>query len=183
MNEEKDIINNEETEENAKAEEVEVNEEAKDAEESAPSPEEELKAEIESLKDKLMRHMAEFDNYKKRTAKEREDIYKNAVCDTVLTLLPVKDNLERAVSSESDGEESIKEGVIMVDKQFGEALKALGVEEIKSVGEVFDPEKHNAVMHEESEEADENTITEEFAKGYIYKGDKVIRHSMVKVAN
>ena len=181
MNEEKEMINNEEAEEEKQAEER-----AEDKDEALKTPEsaeEELKKEIESLKDKLMRHMAEFDNYEKRTAREREEIYKNAVCDAVFTLLPVKDNLERALKTEGDEKEALKDGIAMVYKQFEEALKALGVEEIKSVGEAFDPEKHNAVMHEDAEGKDENTVTEEFAKGYIYKDGKVIRHSMVKVAN
>lgn len=147
------------------------------------SVEDKLKEEIESLKDKLMRNLAEFDNYKKRTQKEREDLYATAVCDTIEKMLPVKDNLERALTTLADAEESVLEGIKMIDKQFSDVLKAQGIEEIKSVGEAFDPEKHNAVMREDAEDKEENTITEEFQKGYIYKEEKVIRYSMVKVAN
>ncbi len=146
------------------------------------SPEELLKEEVEQLKDKMMRHAAEFDNFKKRTAKEREDLYSMAVCDTIEKLLPVKDNLERAVAAAEDAEGTLAEGVKMIVKQLDEVLTAIGVEPIKSVGEVFDPELHNAVMHEENEEFDENTISEELMRGYTCKG-RVIRHSMVKVAN
>ena len=171
---EKDLV--EETAEETKEETVEeVVEEI--------SAEDKLKEEIESLKDKLMRNLAEFDNYKKRTQKEREDLYAFAVCDTIEKILPVKDNLERALTTLADAEESVLEGIKMIDKQFSDVLKAQGIEEIKSVGEAFDPERHNAVMREDAEDKEENTITEEFQKGYIYKEEKVIRYSMVKVAN
>lgn len=177
-----------ETAENTEVKE-EINEEEaleKETEEAAPEAEDKkedaAKAEIEALKDKLMRHAAEFDNYKKRTQKEKEEMYKLAVCDTIEKLLPVKDNLERAVSSVAEADEKVAEGVRMIDKQFLDVLKDIGVEAIESVGCEFDPEKHNAVMHEDSEDAGENVITEEFMKGYLYK-DKVIRHSVVKVAN
>lgn len=146
------------------------------------SPEELLKEEVEQLKDKMMRHAAEFDNFKKRTAKEREDLYSMAVCDTVEKLLPVKDNLERAVAAAEDAEGTLAEGVKMIVKQLDEVLTVIGVEPIKAVGEEFNPELHNAVMHEENEEFGENTISEELMRGYTCKG-RVIRHSMVKVAN
>lgn len=146
--------------------------------------EEKLQKELDSMKDKLMRHAAEFDNFKKRSAKEREELYNMAVCDTVEKILPVKDNLERAIQAaeSTEGQESMADGVKMILKQLDEVLASIGVEEIKAVGEVFDPEKHNAVMHEENEEFGENTISEELMKGYICK-DRVIRYSMVKVAN
>lgn len=146
------------------------------------SPEEILKEEVEQLKDKMMRHAAEFDNFKKRTAKEREDLYSMAVCDTVEKLLPVKDNLERAVAAADDAEETLAEGVKMIVKQLDEVLTSIGVEPIKAVGEVFDPELHNAVMHEENDQFGENTISEELMRGYTCKG-KVVRYAMVKVAN
>ena len=163
-------------------EEKAADEQAEPAAEEEKNNESALKEEIASLKDKLMRHVAEFDNYKKRTQKEKEELYKMAVCDTVEKLLPVKDNLERALTSLSDADEKVAEGVKMIDKQFKDVLKDIGVEEIESVGASFNPEKHNAVMHEENEDAEENTVVEEFMKGYSYK-DKVIRHSVVKVAN
>ncbi len=138
---------------------------------------------IAGLSDKLMRTAAEFDNYKKRTAREKEDFYKMAVCETIAPLLPVVDNLERAVSAaENSGDDgSVLEGIKMIKKQFDDALSSIGVEPIAAVGNEFDPERHNAVMTEDSDEA-ENTVIEEFQRGYIYK-DKVIRHSMVKVSN
>ncbi len=138
---------------------------------------------IAALTDKLMRMAAEFDNYKKRTAREKDDFYKMAVCETVLPFLAVLDNLDRAVvaADESGESGSVLEGVKMIQKQFVDALTSVGVEAIDAVGQEFDPEKHNAVMTAESDEK-ENTVLEEFQKGYIYK-DKVVRHSMVKVSN
>ncbi len=170
-------------EENIEQEEVETATET--TEEAAPqSNEEKLQAELDSMKDKLMRHVAEFDNFKKRSAKEREDLYSMAVCDTVEKILPVKDNLERAIQAldGTEGQESMADGVKMILKQLDEVLSTIGVEEIKAVGEVFDPERHNAVMHEENENFGENTVSEELMKGYLCRG-KVVRYSMVKVAN
>ena len=168
-------------EENTASEEV-VEETAEEVVEK--SPEELLKEEVEQLKDKMMRHAAEFDNFKKRTAKEREDLYSMAVCDTIEKILPVKDNLERAVlaADAEDGGESLKEGVKMILKQLDDVLAAMGVEKIKTVGEEFNPELHNAVMHEENEEFGENTVSDELMSGYTCKG-KVVRFAMVKVAN
>ncbi len=133
----------------------------------------------------LQRSAAEFDNYKKRTAKEKESLYSDAVCDVILSLLPVVDNFERAISASGSGSESqssLKEGIGLVYKQLKDALKNIGIEEIKCVGENFDPQLHNAVMHIDDDSYGENVVIEEFQKGYTFK-DKVIRHSMVKVAN
>ncbi len=140
-------------------------------------------SQVAGLSDKLMRTAAEFDNYKKRTAREKDEYYKNAVCDTIAQLLPVLDNLERAVSAaENAGETgSVLDGIKMVQKQFCDALTSIGVEAIDAMGKEFDPERHNAVMTGEGGDK-ENTVIEEFQKGYLYK-DKVIRHSMVKVSN
>ena len=146
------------------------------------SAEELLQEELEACKDKHLRLLAEFDNFKKRTAKEREDLYAMSVCDTVEKLLPVKDNLERAVMASDDAEGTLAEGVKMIVKQLDDVLTSLGVEPIKSVGETFDPELHNAVMHEENPDVGENTIVEELMRGYTCKG-KVVRYAMVKVAN
>jgi len=140
-----------------------------------------LSEEVASLKDKLLRTAAEFENFKKRTAKEKEDFYTYSVCSTVEKFLPVKDNLERAVAAEGD-EGSLAEGVKMILKQLDEVLESLGVEKIETVGKEFDPELHNAVMHEENEDFGENTISEELMSGYTCKG-KVVRFAMVKVAN
>jgi len=133
----------------------------------------------------LQRSAAEFDNYKKRTQKEKEAISLDISCDTVSAFLPVVDNMERAIAAingESDEVKSLKDGVEMVYKQFLETFKKLGVEEIPSEGQSFNPELHNAVMHAEDENVGENIIVEVFQKGYKLK-DKVIRPSMVKVAN
>ena len=154
------------------------NEKAPEKEKTA---EELLQEEVEALKDKMLRHAAEFDNFKKRTAKEREDIFSMAVCDTVTKILPVKDNLERAIMAD-DSEGGFKDGVKMILKQLDDALIDLGVEKIKTVGEEFNPEFHNAVMHEENEEFGENTVSEELMSGYTCRG-KVVRFAMVKVAN
>ena len=138
---------------------------------------------IANLTDRLMRTAAEFDNYKKRSAREKDEVYSVAVCDTINKLLPVLDNLERAVSAGEDTGDcgSVLDGVKMIKKQFEDALQEIGVAPIDAVGTSFDPEKHNAVMTAESDQ-DENTVLEEFMKGYVYK-DKVVRHSMVKVSN
>ncbi len=164
-------------------EEITENKEAETKdEEQAQTAEEKLQAEVDSLKDKMMRHAAEFDNFKKRTAKEREDLFLFAVCDTVEKFLPVKDNLERAVGAAEASDGGMLEGVTMILKQLDDIFTALGVEKIKTVGENFDPDFHNAVMHEENEEFGENTVSEELMSGFTCKG-KVIRHAMVKVAN
>jgi molecular chaperone GrpE len=134
--------------------------------------------------DRLQRTAAEFDNFKKRTAKEKEALYDDAVCDVIREFLPVIDNLERAqnvVSAESSAQ-SLKDGVELVLKQFRETLKKIGVEEIKALNETFDPMLHNAVMHVEDESLGHSVVVEEFQKGYIFR-DRVIRYSMVKVAN
>ena len=132
----------------------------------------------------LQRTAAEFDNFKKRSIKEKEALYIDAVCDVVSAFLPVIDNVERALKAISgdSSAQSLKEGVEMVFRQFGDALKKIGVEEIKALNEPFDPMLHNAVMHVEDESYGHSIVIEEFQKGYIYK-DKVIRYSMVKVAN
>ena len=131
--------------------------------------------------ERYLRLMAEFDNYKKRSAKERENIYTDVRVDTVTKFLPVFDNLERALKTET-ADEAYKKGVEMTFNQLMDVFKKLGVEEIESVGKPFDPVFHNAVMHVEDEALGENEIVEEFQKGFKI-GDKVIRFSMVKVAN
>ena len=138
--------------------------------------------EINAKTEQYQRLLAEYDNFKKRTVKEKEAIYTDSVKDTVAELLPVIDNLLRAVDSFADKDSEECKGVAMVLRQTEEIFAKIGVSEIKAVGESFNPEFHNAVMHVEDDSAGENTIVEEFQKGYIYK-DKVIRYSMVKVAN
>ena len=131
--------------------------------------------------DKYLRLAAEYDNYRKRTAKEKESIYSDAKLDTVKPFLDVADNLDRAVSQFEEGDPH-RQGVEMICKQFQEVLTKLNVAEIPAFGEKFNPEVHNAVMHTEDENAEENTIVEVFQKGYTL-GDKVLRFAMVKVAN
>ena len=145
-------------------------------EEPAETPDD-AKNELSELNDKYLRTLAEFDNFKKRTQKEKTDIYVSATADTIEKILPVMDSIDRAIQLDPENE-----GLNLILKQLKETLSAIGVEEIVSVGEQFDPELHNAVMHIEDENFGNNTVAEEFAKGYKYK-TKVIRQSMVKVAN
>ena len=136
---------------------------------------------LKAEKDKYMRLLAEYDNFRKRSQKEKESLYTDIKADTLLKFLPVYDNLERALKAET-ADEAYKKGVEMTFNQLLDVFKKLGVEEIESVGKPFDPNLHNAVMHVEDEEKGENEIVEEFQKGFKV-GDKVIRFSMVKVAN
>jgi len=140
----------------------------------------ELKEENESSKDKLLRTVAEYDNFRKRTSKEKENIYAEACADVLKEMLPVLDNLERAISVDGSIED-LKKGIELTINQFESSFEKLGVEEISSDGE-FDPNFHNAVMHMEDENLGKNQIAEVFLKGYK-KGDKVLRYSMVKVVN
>lgn len=144
----------------------------------------ELEGELSDEKDKYLRMLAEYDNFRKRVQKEKESIYSDAVSDSVSVLLAVLDNLERAAAvdvSQSDAQ-SVVDGVKKILEQAGEVFAKLGVEEIPALGEQFNPEVHNAVMHGDSDEYGENVVSEVFLKGYRI-GDKVIRHSMVKVEN
>jgi len=131
--------------------------------------------------DKYLRLAAEYDNYRKRTAKEKEAAWTEAKAQTVAAFLPVFDNLERAMKQET-ADEAYKKGVEMTMKGLQDALAGLGVEMIPALGETFDPNRHNAVMHCDDPEAGENTIVEVFQQGFAC-GDKVIRFSMVRVAN
>jgi len=144
---------------------------------------EKLLSEIEEQKDKYLRMMAEYNNFRTRSAKEREGIYADAYCDALEAVLPVIDNLERAAAYGDSDPAKVAEGVRMTLDAFTAALQRLGVEEIPAEpGSQFDPELHNAVMHAEDEAYGENEITDVFAKGYK-KGSRVLRHTMVKVAN
>ena len=130
--------------------------------------------------DKYLRMIAEYDNYRKRSAKERESCYADAHADAVTAMLPILDNLERAVAYTDAA--AVAQGVAMILKSFNESFEKLGVKEIESLGQTFDPNFHNAVMHIDDEQYGENEIVEVLQKGYV-KGDKVIRYAMVKVAN
>lgn len=142
---------------------------------------EEAQKKAEELNDRLLRTMAEYDNYRKRTQKEKESIYPDAISFAVQAILPVIDNFEIALKSEC-ADENFKKGMEMIFNQMTEALKGLNVTEINPVGKPFDPEEHNAVMHIDDETVEENTVVEVLRKGYKL-GDKVIRFAMVKVAN
>ena len=131
--------------------------------------------------DKYLRLAAEYDNYRKRTAKEKDGIWTEAKAQTVAAFLPVYDNLERALKQDT-ADEAYKKGVEMTMKGLQDALTGLGVEVIPALGETFDPNRHSAVMHCEDEEAGENTVVEVFQQGFLC-GEKVIRFAMVKVAN
>ena len=139
---------------------------------------------IEELTDRLTRQMAEFDNFRKRTEKEKSAMYEVGAKDIIEKILPVIDNFERGLSAvtEEQKDDSFVTGMEMVYKQIMTTLDGVGVKVIEAVGQEFNPDLHNAVMHVEDEEAGENIIVEEFQKGYTYR-DSVVRHSMVKVAN
>ena len=139
---------------------------------------------IEELTDMVKRQMAEFDNYRKRTEKEKSSMYEIGAREVIEKILPIVDNFERGLAAvpEEEKDSPFVEGMNKVYRQLLSSFEGMGVKAIESVGQEFNPDYHNAVMHVEDEEAGENTVVEEFQKGYTYK-DTVIRHSMVKVAN
>lgn len=164
---------NEETKEESKDDELDMLRKSKDQIQK-------LTNEVEALKDRLLRVTAEYENFRKRTAKEKEGIYTDACADVIKEVLPVIDNLERAVAADGSVED-LKKGIEMTIKGLEGSFGKLGVEEIDASGE-FDPNLHQAVMHIEDENFEKNSVAEVFMKGYK-RGDKVIRHSVVKVAN
>lgn len=139
-----------------------------------------LSNELETLKDRLLRLNAEYDNYRKRTAREKEGIYTDACGDVLKEMIPVLDNLERAVAVDGTIED-LKKGIDMTIRQFQGAFDKLGIEEIET-SNGFDPNLHQAVMHIQDESLEQNVVAEVFQKGYK-RGDKILRHTMVKVAN
>ncbi|MBO6233469.1 MAG: nucleotide exchange factor GrpE [Clostridia bacterium] len=160
----------------------EVKEEMKQEEVQTEKSELELKQEeLDDITDRYKRVLAEFENFKKRSSKERESLYSSILGDVVEAMLPVVDNLENAAKVETQ-DENYKKGVEMVLKQFKDVLQSKGVEEIKTVGETFDPSLHEAVSSIQDENLGEKEIAQEYRKGYKI-GNKVIRHSMVVVAN
>ncbi|MBQ7384486.1 MAG: nucleotide exchange factor GrpE [Clostridia bacterium] len=142
----------------------------------------EAEAALAEANDKYTRLFAEYDNYRKRSVKEREGIYTDAYVDAVSEILPILDNMERALQYKDTENENITRGLEMIMKSFIDTLAKMGVSEIEALGKPFDPNLHNAVMHIDDEAYGEGEIVEVFMKGYI-RGDKVLRHSMVKVAN
>ena len=177
---EETVENTEVKEENTTEETVETVEETKES--TMEEKLEEAQKQAKDNLDKYIRQLAEFENFRKRSNSEKTAMYSNGVRDTVEKLLPVIDNFERAVEAADDKEDPMYKGVEMILKQFMEILENLGVKEIPSKGEPFDPNVHSAVMHIDDESCDENVVVEVFQKGYTL-GDKVIRPSMVKVAN
>ena len=150
--------------------------------EAAKAKLEAAEQEAAQTKEKLLRMAAEYDNYRKRTAKEKESLYADAKIDTIKALLGVYDNLERGLAQYGDEESPHRKGLEMVFNQFKESLKKLGVETMDAAGKPFDPEKHNDVMHVEDENYGENTVVEVLQQGFTL-GDKVLRFAIVKVAN
>jgi len=168
--------------ENSKTEGIDIEVEVMDEiPESEPNSSETLQNELSVERDKYLRLAAEYDNYRKRSAKEREMIYTDARTDAISKLLPVYDNLERALRTEC-ADEAYCKGVEMIATQLTEVLNSMGVKEIPAVGQPFDPNLHNAVMKIEDPNLGENMIAEEYQKGFIL-GDRVIRFSTVVVAN
>ena len=180
---EKAVSEEKETKEAAASEKE--NKETSEKEEKASEKKKDPKDEkIDELNDKLKRSMAEFDNYRKRTDKEKSAMYEIGAKDVIEKILPVIDNFERGLKSipEDQKDGPVASGMEMIYKQLITVLSDLGVTPIEAVGQEFDPNLHNAVMHAEDEGLGENIVAEEFQKGYKYK-DTVLRHSMVKVAN
>ena len=151
-------------------------------ENTEPTAEEKLTAELNETKDKLLRVMAEYDNFRKRSQKEKEMAYGDTKASTIAEFLPVYDNFQRAMSAETTDLDSFKKGIEMIFNQYGETFKKLGVESFGEKGETFDPNIHNAVMHGEDENLPENSISDVFSTGYKM-GDRVIRPAIVKVVN
>jgi molecular chaperone GrpE len=160
----------------------EVNDKKEKKQSSKKKKDNELEEKFNQLNDTYLRMLAEYDNYRKRTQKEKESMFSDGISKVVLAILPVIDNFERALISDSSDEE-FKNGVDMIYKQLVTTLEGLGVRELECQGKVFDPTRHNAIMHIDDEQYGENEIVEVFQKGYIYKDETVIRHAVVKVAN
>ena len=167
-----------------KAEKADKKEKRKDKEKDKKKEHDktaELTAELAAANDKYLRLCAEYDNYRRRSQKERDALYGDIRSDVIQKFLPVYDNLDRALKQGTD-DEAYRKGVEMIMTQFNTTLEKLGVTPVESLGQTFDPEKHNAVMHVDDPEKGENEIVEVFQQGFKL-GDKVIRYAMVKVAN
>ena len=174
----------EETSEEAGSEEAKEDAEKKTGKKLFGKKKDKKDEKIEELTDKLTRQMAEFDNFRKRTEKEKSQMYEVGAKDIIEKILPVVDNFERGLDAvkEEDKEDPFVQGMEKVYKHLVTTLEGIEVKPIEAVGQPFDPNFHNAVMHVEDEELGENVVAEEFQKGYMYR-DSVVRHSMVKVAN
>lgn len=141
-----------------------------------------LQKEFEEHKQQHLRVLAEYDNFRKRSQNEKNAIYNNAVSDTIQAILPIADNIERALSQENASAEDMRKGVEMIENQIVACFEKLGITEMGQVGETFDPNLHNAVAHIEDTALGENVIAAVYQKGYML-GDRVVRHAMVQVAN
>ena len=184
----------EETTEEAEAEDAEEEASEEDPEEKAEKPKkklfggkdkkkDKLQEQIDELKDKNLRQMAEFENYRRRTEKEKQAMFETGAKSVIEKLLPVVDNFERGLGALKEEEKgAFSDGMQMIYKQLMDELEKLEVKPIEAVGKEFDPNLHNAVMHIDDEELGENVVAEELQKGYMYR-ENVVRHSMVKVAN
>ncbi len=137
---------------------------------------------IEQLTDRVTRQMAEFENFRRRTEQEKSQMFNMGAKNIIEKILPVVDNFERGLATVEEGADPFADGMLMIYKQLLTTLDEAGVKPIEAVGQEFNPDFHNAVMHVEDEDAGENVVVEEFQKGYMF-GDSVVRHSMVKVAN
>lgn len=179
-------------EENKEAAEADTKENDAAAEEQSKSPVKEKKKKkkdkkdekIEELNDRLLRNIAEFENFRNRSEKEKSAMFEIGAKSVIEKILPVVDNFERGLDaiSEEEKESAFVKGMEAIYKQFSGVLEEIGVVPIEAVGKEFDPNLHNAVMHDEDESKEANIVSEEFQKGYMYK-DNVVRHSMVKVVN
>ncbi len=167
----------EDTAEAAESEEADI-----DTEKEAKKKKDKKDEQIEELMDKVKRQMAEFENFRKRSEREKTQMYEVGAKSILEKILPVVDNFERGLAGMEDSEDSFAQGMQMIYKQLMTSLEEAGVTAIEAVGKDFDPEFHNAVMHVEDENFGENEVVEELQKGYMYR-ESVIRHSMVKVAN
>lgn len=174
----------EETSEEAGSEEAKEDAEKKTGKKLFGKKKDKKDEKIEELTDKLTRQMAEFDNFRKRSEKEESQMYEIGAKDIIEKILPVVDNFERGLGSVPEEEKNAPfvEGMEKIYKQLMTTLESVGVKPIEAVGQEFNPDFHNAVMHVEDDELGENIIAEEFQKGYMYR-ESVVRHSMVKVAN
>lgn len=160
-------------------------EEQKPKEKKAPAKkkkENEFEKKFNELNDTYLRTLAEYDNYRKRTQKEKDGMFADGIVKAINTILPALDNLDRALAAETADAE-FKNGVDMIKKQFITALESLGITEIECIGKTFDPNFHNAIMHIDDESYGENEVIEVFQKGFVYKEETIIRHAIVKVAN
>lgn len=181
---EQEVEQSEETTEETVTEEAETQDTQNGDLEAEESEKDKKDLQIEELNDRLIRNMAEFDNFRKRSEKEKSQMFEIGAKDIIEKILPVIDNFERGLGTvtEEEKESSFVQGIEQIYKQFITALEEAGVTAIEAVGQEFNPDFHNAVMHGEDENYGENIISDEFQKGYMYK-DTVVRHSMVKVVN